>query len=202
MSRGLPYGKGYIEDPVAQDTEWGRQLREKPKADGWYYGSTNVAHSIPFSNNSQPSQGGVYLIPLEIPDRDYQLQHARVRVSSGGNGCTLKCCFYVLNNDRLVQVLGSYVEFDGDSSSTRSSTNAPNCTILAGERYFFGFYNEVVTSSGTMVCSTTNTACPHGKVSTMTNLDPIIPLEVISADDTVTIPAVIYRSFQAENWTS
>jgi len=152
MARGLPFGRGYDKDKVGRLQEFERRSRENPKTGGWYVSSIGLGGFVTPMQNAKPHQNAFYILPMAPLYEDHTVVQASVYASAGGTGSDLKCALFVYDRDRrMVQVPGTKVSFDTDTTGHIDVNLLEPVTLLAGSRYFFGFYNSVATTSADVV---------------------------------------------------
>ncbi len=198
MSRGLPYGRGYVQDPVAQKQEWARRSRENPSQDGWFFAS----NSHPVYNTQQlgtPTLDQLCFVPLPIFDKDYHIVEAHTTVTAAGTTSTVKCGLYTISSiGELLLLPGSSTTFD--TTSTGGLKEDCKCSLYAGNQYFWGYYGEGA-AGGTMVTSMNDHSIPLMTINSFGSLPTRVARGILSRDNTFIFPVIGYKSkFANKYW--
>lgn len=139
MARGLPYGRGFTDDPVLQDQEYNRQRLSVPRRGGWSFSSRDAIHNLTYSTNSGMAVDTLYLIPMKVLDQDLLLNSVRLETGNA-TACDIEVGIYLYSADsqRMTLVRPSLAKFTNSVAQVHEKVFPNNgFSLLAEARYFF-----------------------------------------------------------------
>lgn len=193
--RGLPYGRGFVDDQVGQDQEWARRVRENPGADQWYI--TNVSSGVQALDSGNVEEDKVIFFPIQPFERDLFVSKCQINVGNAGTGASAEAGIYLYERDtnRLLLVQGTKVKFNLSSTGLVSEELSGLNFLLAKERYFIGTY--VTSSVSPNLRRFETTVLPALTTSALSALPAEIDAEVLSKEADIDLLSVLYFSQSA-----
>lgn len=193
-SRGLPYGRGYLPDKIAQDQEWARRSRENPSEQNWVIDRCDMPQVAKLHGVTSSAANTLVLTPLPLYPYDTMLSEARIFVDTVGTGSRVDVGIYAYMGQpyRHFKLLGNTaVSLPTDSSSGYVVVESKEGRIYANNRYYMG---SVVTHTTPASLTVADAGSSDVKFQTLpaTTLPDLVKLSSLSPSISVTAPSVSY----------